>query len=32
MFVKAEFLNPGGSLKDRIGERMVFEAERKGDL
>ncbi|KRX03357.1 Tryptophan synthase beta subunit-like PLP-dependent enzymes superfamily [Pseudocohnilembus persalinus] len=32
MFVKAEFLNPGGSLKDRIGERMVVEAERKGDL
>lgn len=32
MFVKAEFLNPGGSLKDRIGARMVEEAERKGEL
>lgn len=32
MFVKAEFLNPGGSLKDRIGVRMVEEAERIGQL
>ena len=30
MFVKCEFLNPGGSLKDRIGHRMVEEAERDG--
>jgi len=30
MFVKCEFLNPGGSLKDRIGARMVEEAERVG--
>lgn len=32
MFVKCEFLNPGGSLKDRIGKRMVEEAERSGLL
>lgn len=30
--VKCEFLNPGGSVKDRIGVRMVLEAERKGLL
>ena len=29
---KCEFLNPGGSLKDRIGVRMVREAERSGRI
>lgn len=29
---KCEFLNPGGSVKDRIGYRMVQEAEEKGLL
>lgn len=29
---KCEFLNPGGSLKDRIGFRMVEEAEKEGRL
>jgi cystathionine beta-synthase len=29
---KCEFLNPGGSLKDRIGVRMVLEAERTGRI
>jgi len=29
---KCEFLNPGGSLKDRIGVRMVLEAERSGRI
>jgi cystathionine beta-synthase len=29
---KLEMLNPGGSVKDRIGIRMVEEAERKGWL
>jgi cystathionine beta-synthase/cysteine synthase A len=29
---KCEFLNPGGSLKDRIGARMVLEAERSGRI
>ena len=28
IFVKAEFLNPGGSVKDRIGLRMVEAAEK----
>ena len=29
---KCEFLNPGGSLKDRIGVRMVVEAEKAGRI
>jgi len=29
---KLEMLNPGGSIKDRIGIRMIEEAERKGWL
>lgn len=32
VYAKCEFLNPGGSVKDRIGVRMVLEAERKGLL
>lgn len=28
--VKCEFLNPGGSIKDRIGYRMVLDAEEAG--
>ncbi|GAB0094417.1 Cystathionine beta-synthase [Sergentomyia squamirostris] len=32
MYVKCEFLNPGGSVKDRIGFRMVEDAEAKGLL
>ncbi len=28
--VKCEFMNPGGSVKDRIGKRMVDEGERMG--
>lgn len=32
IFVKAEFLNPGGSIKDRIGIRMLDEAERSGKI
>ena len=27
---KCEFFNAGGSVKDRIGVRMVEEAEREG--
>lgn len=29
---KCEFLNPGGSTKDRIGWKMVEDAERQGLL
>ena len=29
---KLEMINPGGSVKDRIGIRMIEEAERKGWL
>lgn len=30
--VKVEFLNPGGSVKDRIGVAMIEDAERRGLL
>ncbi len=32
VLVKLEFLNPGGSVKDRIGTSMIDEAERTGRL
>ncbi len=32
VYVKAEFLNPGGSVKDRVGLAMINEAERRGWL
>ncbi|HCT96191.1 cysteine synthase A [Vagococcus sp.] len=32
VFVKLEFFNPGGSVKDRIALAMVEEAERRGLL
>jgi cystathionine beta-synthase/cysteine synthase A len=32
IYGKCEFLNPGGSVKDRIGVRMVEELERSGRL
>lgn len=32
VFAKCEFLNPGGSVKDRIGFRMVLEAEKEGRI
>jgi cystathionine beta-synthase len=32
IYVKAEFTNPGGSVKDRIGIAMIDEAEKKGLL
>jgi cystathionine beta-synthase len=32
VWVKADYLNPGGSVKDRIGVTMIDEAERKGLL
>ncbi|KAF2881622.1 hypothetical protein ILUMI_24565 [Ignelater luminosus] len=30
ILAKCEFFNPGGSVKDRIGYRMVEDAEKKG--
>lgn len=32
VLVKCEFVNMGGSLKDRIGARMVIDAEKSGFL
>jgi cystathionine beta-synthase len=32
LLVKLEYLNPGGSVKDRIALRMIEQAEREGKL
>jgi cysteine synthase A len=32
VFAKAEFLNPGGSIKDRVGKYIIECAERDGTL
>ncbi|MFJ2621554.1 cystathionine beta-synthase [Glutamicibacter sp. NPDC087344] len=32
VLVKLEYLNPGGSIKDRIALKMIERAERSGDL
>ena len=32
IFAKAEYLNPGGSIKDRVARFMLEEAVRRGDL
>jgi len=32
IYVKAEFTNPGGSVKDRIGLTMIDDAEKRGLL
>jgi len=32
VLAKAEFLNPGGSVKDRIAKAILEEAERRGEL
>lgn len=32
IFAKAEYMNPGGSIKDRIALYIIEEAEKRGDL
>jgi len=32
LYAKCEFLNPGGSIKDRIGWKMVEDAEQSGRI
>jgi cystathionine beta-synthase len=32
LVAKCEFMNPGGSVKDRIGVHMLLEAEREGRI
>jgi cysteine synthase A len=32
LFAKAEFLNPGGSIKDRVALNIIEKAEERGEL
>ena len=32
VFVKAEYLNPGGSIKDRVAKHIIEMAEKEGKL
>jgi len=32
VYAKCEFMNPGGSIKDRIGWEMVLQAEKEGRI
>ena len=32
IYAKAEFLNPGGSIKDRVAKNMIIKAEEEGKL
>lgn len=32
LYAKLEFMNPGGSVKDRVGANIVEQAEKRGEL
>ena len=32
IYLKCEFFNPGGSVKDRIGKFIIEQAEKRGEL
>ncbi|MDZ4677387.1 MAG: cystathionine beta-synthase [Oligoflexia bacterium] len=32
VYAKLEYFNPGGSIKDRVGEYIIRKAEKRGDL
>jgi cystathionine beta-synthase len=32
LYAKLEFMNPGGSVKDRVGAYIIEQAERRGEL
>ena len=32
LLAKCEFLNPGGSVKDRVGRRMIVDAMKEGRI
>ena len=32
IYAKAEYLNPGGSVKDRVAKYMIAQAEKRGQL
>ena len=32
LYAKCEFMNPGGSVKDRVGFQMVWDAQEAGTI
>ena len=32
LYAKVEYMNPSGSIKDRIAKYMIEQAEKRGDL
>lgn len=32
LYAKLEFINPGGSVKDRVGAFIIEQAEKRGEL